>query len=108
MSLFEHDTLTLVLAAVVATLSVGRTARLLIHDTLPPVAFIRSKIVGWYKPDSKWVDLWDCPFCMAPWLMAGMVAWMEVCDLNEWWWLINTAWACSWLAAIVYAYDQPE
>lgn len=108
MNLFEHDTLTLVLAAVVATLSVGRTARLLIHDTFPPVAWLRARIIGLYKDDSDWADLWDCPFCMAPWLMVGMVGWAEVSDLNGWWWLINAAWACSWLAAIVYAYDQQD
>lgn len=108
MNLFEHDTLTLFLAAVVATLSVGRTARLLIHDSLPPMVWLRVRILGRYKADSEWATLWDCPFCMAPWLMVGMVAWMEFSDLNDWWWLINAAWACSWLAAIVYAYDQPE
>lgn len=108
MNLSEHDTLTLFLAAVVATLSVGRTARLLIHDTLPPVAWFRAWMVSKYKSESDWADLWECPFCLAPWLMLWMFVWAEVSNLDWFWWTVNLWWGLSWLAAIVYAYDQPE
>lgn len=108
MFLFEQDPLTLFLASVVACLSVGRTARLLIHDSLPPMVWLRTRILARYKEDSEWATLWDCPFCMAPWLMVGMVTWAEVSNLNGWWWLINGAWGLAWIAAIIYAYDQPE
>ena len=97
------------LAIIVGILSVARTARLLIFDDFPPIMWARVRIRAWVKnEDSKWVGLLDCPFCMAPYLAAGMLAWAWVSDLHWTWWIINGWWAASYLAAIVVAYDQPE
>jgi hypothetical protein len=97
-----------VAAAIIGTLSVARTARLLIFDDLPPVAWLRARIVGRYKDESDWVKLWSCPFCMAPWLMAGMGVWFWLGHEHWTWWVINGWWAASYLAATYIVYDQPE
>ena len=97
-----------VAASVIATLSVARTARLIIHDDLPPMVWARARIFALYREDSKWVDLLACPFCLAPYLAVGMVGWAWVSDFHWTWWVINGWWALSYAAAMVYAYDQPD
>lgn len=96
-------------ALIVATLSVARTARLIIHDDFPPMVWIRVRIRAFIKnEDSKWLGLMDCPFCLAPYLTAVMLVWMYASDLHWTWWVANGWWAMSYVAAIVYSYDQPE
>lgn len=102
-----HEWYVWLAAAVVAIVSVGRTARLLVWDDFPPVAWLRFRFfvkVG----DSPWRKLAECAFCQAPYLSAGMVAWMWLSDLHWTWWLINGWWSMSYLAAILVSYDQPE
>jgi hypothetical protein len=99
---------TMVAAALVGILSVARTARLLIFDDLPPMVWLRSRVVGWYREDSKWSALWECPFCIAPYLATGMAVWAWLSDLNTFWWVVNGTWGASYVAAIIVAYDQPE
>jgi hypothetical protein len=95
------------LALVVGILSVARTARLLIFDDFPPVLWVRIRVRAWVKnEDSKWLGILDCPFCMCPYLAAGMLAWMWLSDLHWTWWVANGVWAASYLAAIVVAYDE--
>lgn len=96
-----------VAAAVIGTLSVARTARLLIFDDLPPVKWLRAQIIGRYRDESDWVKLWSCQFCMAPWLAVGMGLWFWLGHDNPVWWIVNGWWAASYLAAIVVAYDEP-
>jgi hypothetical protein len=95
-------------AALVAVLSVARTARLIIHDDFPPMMWLRARIFALYKEDSVWLKLWQCPFCLTPYLAAGMGVWMWLSGLDDVWWYINGAWAASYVAAIIYSYDQPE
>jgi hypothetical protein len=96
------------LALAVAVLSVARTARLLIHDDFPPVMAARVRVRAWVKnEDSSWLGLIDCPFCQAPYLSAVMLAWMYFSELHWTWWVLNGWWALSYVAAIIYAYDQP-
>lgn len=104
----DHTPFVLIAALVVATLSVARTARLIIYDDLPPMEWLRVRILSRYKSDSKWAALWECPFCMAPYLAAGMGVWMWLSDLNLFWWVVNVWWGTSYLAAMIVAYDQPE
>lgn len=105
-----HDVshFTAICAVLVAVISTGRTARLLIHDSFPPVEWLRLKILTLIGPDNKWAMLLRCQFCLAPYLAAGMLAWAYASDLNSWWWLINGWWAASYVAAIVVSYDEPE
>lgn len=97
------------LAIVVGILSVARTARLLIFDDFPPVVWLRTRAVALIRNEnSKWTGLAECPFCLAPYLTAGMIGWAWLSDLHWTWWLINGWWAASYLAAIVVAYDEGE
>lgn len=101
-----------VVAAVIAVLSVARTARLLIFDDFPPVMWARIRVRAWVKnEDSKWLGLLDCPFCMGPYLAAGMGVWAWLAwtgDTFHWtWWVINGWWAASYVAAMIVAYDEP-
>jgi len=97
-----------VAAVAVAVFSVARTARLLIHDKFPPVVWLRVWIVSWYRSGSVWAEVWECQYCMAPYLAAGMGLWMWLSDLNTVWWVVNGVWAGSYAAAILVSYDQPE
>ena len=101
----------LILAALVGTVSTARTARLLTHDTYPPVQWLRNQWDA--KVTGAWNELMHCPFCLAPYLMAGMFAWWWVAWsigglAQAVWWYVNTWWALSYLAAILVARDQPE
>jgi hypothetical protein len=101
-----HEWYVWLAAGFIAVVSVGRTARLLVWDSFPPVEWVRMKFfvaVG----DSPWKKLAECAFCQAPYLSAGMLAWMVLSDLHWTWWLINGWWALSYLAAILVSYDQP-
>lgn len=96
-----------ILAIIVGILSVARTARLLIFDDFPPIMWARVRVRAWVKnEDSKWLGLLDCPFCMAPYLTAGMLTWAWLSDLHWTWWVINGWWAASYLAATYVAYDE--
>lgn len=97
-----------VAAVAIAVISTARTARLLIHDQLPPVVAAKAWILSRYKPDSKWSALWECQFCMAPYLAAGQGVWLWLGGDHWTWWVINGWWAGSYLAAITVSYDQPE
>lgn len=99
---------TWVVATLVGVVSVARTIRLIAYDQFPPVAWARAHILARYKEDSKWSVLWECQYCMAPYLSAGMLAWAWLSDLNTAWWVINGWWAASYIAAIIVSYDQPE
>ncbi|HEY5420002.1 MAG TPA: hypothetical protein VIL10_04650 [Marmoricola sp.] len=97
---------------IIGVLSVARTARLITHDTWPPMEWARPRIAAKLK---GWAELVVCPFCVAPYLMAGQIAWFLLVYNNTstngfliWWLVPNAWWACSYLAAIVVAYDQPE
>lgn len=94
-------------AAIIAVLSVARTARLIIFDDLPPMTWLRTHIMARYAEDSKWSSLWECPYCMCPYLAAGMGVWFWLGGDHWTWWVINGWWGASYLAAIVVAYDEP-
>lgn len=97
---------TYITASLIAVVSIARTARLLVHDTFPPVVWLRSHLIAW-SPQS-WADLWSCQFCLAPYLAAGMGVWVWLSGLDTVWWIVNGWWAASYVAAMLVAYDQPE
>lgn len=102
----HHEWYVWLAAFVVGTISVARTARLLIHDDFPPMVWLRLKFftkVG----DTPWAKLMDCPFCQAPYLSLGMFVWAWLSDLAWWWWVPNTWWSMAYLAAILFARDEP-
>lgn len=94
----------------VAVISVARVARLITHDTWPPMEWARPRLAARL---GSWSELVLCPFCVAPYLMAGQLAWLVLLrghgDAFTLGWLIpNLWWAASYVAAIIVAYDQPE
>lgn len=95
------------IAVIVGVVSVARTARLLLFDAFPPMVWLRVRILAMFPEDSSWSKIAECPFCLTPYLAAGMLGWAWLSDLNSWWWVINGVWAASYLAAILVAYDQP-
>lgn len=112
MEFLEHLTHPAVLV-IVAVVSVARTARLITHDTWPPIERNRERIANRLK---GWSELVVCPFCVAPYLTIGQMAWFALlyqfgADSAPFllgWLLPNLWWALSYAAAIVVAYDQPE
>jgi len=102
----EHSTFVWIAAAVVGTLSIARTARLLVWDKFPPWLWVKERIMA--RMGETWGELFMCQFCIAPYLAAGMGVWVWLSDLNVWWWIINGWWAASYAAAIVVSYDQTE
>ena len=101
------DPFTYVAASIVGVLSVARTARLVVHDDFPPMAWLKRKVLLKWTPTS-WVNVWECHFCLAPYLAAGMGAWAWASGLDTVWWVVNGWWAASYVAAVFVAYDQPE
>lgn len=96
--------------AIIGVLSVARITRLVTHDTWPPMEWARPKIAERLK---GWAELVVCPFCAAPYLMAGQIAWFLLLyphhEAFVWGWVLpNLWWAASYVSAIVVAYDQPE
>ena len=94
---------------IIGTISVARTARLITHDTFPPIEWARPRIAAKL---GKWQDLVVCPFCIAPYLMAGQIIWFSALyhtsAFDYWWLLPNLWWTASYASAIIVAYDQPE
>ena len=96
-------------AVLVGVVSVARTARLLVFDDFPPMVWLRVRILALFKENSSWSGLIECPFCLAPYLTAGMMLWAWASHLHWTWWVINGWWAASYVAAMVVARDeQPE
>lgn len=109
----------MILAFTIGVIAVGRAARLLVHDDFPPAAALRSWW-GRHLPEAWQSILWNddtgtgCPFCMAPYLAAGNLAWIWVAGVEPdgfWslaWWAVNLWAAGSYLAAILVVRDEPE
>lgn len=96
----------------IGVVSVARFTRLVTHDKWPPMEWARPRIAAKL---GGWAEVMVCPFCAAPWLMAGQFLWWWLLhdhashDVFAYGWLLpNLWWAVSYVAAIVVAYDQPE
>lgn len=103
----EHSTLTLVLATIVAVVSIARTARLLTYDEFPPALWLRTRFIAALPENSPWSKIAECQYCIAPYLTLGMFGWAYLSDLHWTWWVINGWWSASYAAAIVMSYDEP-
>lgn len=99
------ETFVWIAAALIGTLSVARTARLVVFDDFPPALWLRERLL--VLLGDTWGKVVTCPFCLAPYLSAGMIAWVYLSDLHWTWWVINGWWAASYIAAMVVAYDEP-
>lgn len=132
------DPLTLAVAVAVGTLAVARATRLVVHDSWPPMAWVRESWEWWQaqrdiaavtraqatgrRPHpthvrsvlTGWGSLLTCPFCFAPYAAAADMAWALLAGL-EWgpwwssaWWVVNLWAAVSYVAAMIVVRDEPE
>ncbi len=81
------------LAVLVGIGASARLARLLIHDTYPPIAWVRRKWDA-LTHDGEWAELVHCHYCATPYIVAAVMlaAWLS--DLHTAWWVV-----CAWLTA---------
>lgn len=87
------EILYIIAAVLVGVLSTARLTRLVTEDSWPPVVWLRVKWDA-ITDHGPWYDLVDCPWCLAPWLVAPNLILAVATDLHPVWWIIN-----GWLAA---------
>jgi len=96
----------LLLAIAVGVLACARVVRLLIDDDFPPVLKVRV----WYlnrTADSNWQGLFECPWCMAPYITLPNILFAWASGLAWYWWLPNAWAAASWAVSYVSLRDIP-
>ena len=94
-----------VAATLVAVLSTARLTKLLTEDNWPPARWVRDKWIARFQGD--WGELVTCPFCAAPYIAAGVLAWGWFTEFQWAWWAFNGWLAVAYVAAIVVARDIP-
>lgn len=104
--LFGHTGWTVVAAVLVAVVGTARLTRLLVFDTYPPAAWVRSRWEA-ITNDGPWATLVNCGYCAAPWIAVITIAWAWATSLHWSWWLFYGWLSLSYLAAIVVAWDEP-
>lgn len=100
------DPLVLLTATVVGVLGIARATRLITSDAYPPSVWARAMWVNLTRAGA-WSELAECPFCTAPYLTAGSMAWAWFTDLNWTWWVFHVWLAVSYLAAMIVVRDEP-
>lgn len=96
-----------VAVALVVVLSSARLTRLLVNDKFPPILWVRNKYED-ATDGSGWQRLTMCPYCMSFWITLTVVLWGWLTDWQTAWWVVNSIFAASYLAAIVVIYDGDE
>ena len=95
-------------AASVGVVAAARLTRLVTKDHWPPMSWARRKYVE-VTGDSEWSVLAECPFCVAPYVVAADLAWAVNSELDKKWWLVNGWLAASYAASwIVVRDDVPD
>ena len=101
-----------VAASLIAVVSAARINRLVVWDSYPPSAWLRSKWDA-LTHDGDWSVLAHCGYCFGMYAALVVVGWL-VADLKlgdgvHWsWWAFNGWLAASYVAAIVMAYDGED
>lgn len=100
-----------VAVAVLTVTSTARITRLLTFDDFPPVKVVRDAFGRWTdKTDRRrgWQLLAYCGYCMSFWVALLVIGTGWTSDWHEVWWLVNSAFGGSYLAAILMAHDGDE
>ena len=92
-------------AASVGVVAAARLTRLVTKDHWPPMAWARRKYVE-LTGDSEWSVLAECPFCVAPYVVAVDLAWAIRSDLGAKWWIANGWFAASYAASLIVVRDD--
>ena len=93
--------------AVVTVLSAARLTRLATFDAFPPVEWLRDKYAD-ATDGTKWQILAYCPWCASFWITAAVVLSGYFSEFHLIWWLVNTIFAASYVAAMVMVRDGDE
>src|SRR3954463_8400617 len=92
----------------VGVLGAARLTGLITKDPWPPMSFARRKYVE-LTEGTEWSVLAECPFCVAPYVVAADLAWAVRSDLGRRWWLVNGWLAASYAASLIVVRDDvPE
>ena len=103
-----RDELVAAAAATVGVVAAARLTRLVTKDHWPPMSWARRKYVELTK-DTEWSVLAECPFCVAPYVVAADLSWALKSDLDRKWWVVNGWLAASYAASwIVVRDDVPD
>jgi hypothetical protein len=95
-------------AVPVGIVAAARLTRLVTKDHWPPMSWVRNKYTEMTK-GTEWSVLAECPFCVAPYVVAADLAWALKGDLDRNWWLFNGWLAASYAASwIVVRDDVPD
>lgn len=92
-------------AATVGVVAAARLTRLVTKDHWPPMSFARRKYVE-LTEGTEWSVLAECPFCVAPYVVAADLAWAVQSDLDKKWWLFNGWLAASYAASLIVVRDD--
>ena len=101
----QKDPLTAVAAATVGVVAAARATRLVTKDHWPPMSFVRRKYVEMTE-GTEWSVLAECPFCVAPYVVAVDLAWALRSDLGKKWWIANGWFAASYAASLIVVRDD--
>jgi hypothetical protein len=101
----QKDPLTAVAAATVGVVAAARATRLVTKDHWPPMSFVRRKYVEMTE-GTEWSVLAECPFCVAPYVVAADLAWALRSDLGRKWWIANGWFAASYAASLIVVRDD--
>lgn len=96
-----------VAVALVTVISASRITRLLTFDAFPPIKWVRDKY-GDLTDGSGWALLGYCPWCMSFWVTLGIVLAGYYSDWHLAWWLVNSVFAGSYLAAMLMVRDGDD
>jgi hypothetical protein len=95
-------------AASVGVVAAARLTRLVTKDHWPPMAYVRNKYVE-LTEGTEWSVLAECPFCVAPYVVAADLAWAMQSQLDTKWWVVNGWLAASYAASLIVVRDDvPE
>lgn len=81
-------------ASVVGVLASARMVILITLDDWPPMNWVRIKW-GEITDEGPWYKLVECPWCIAPWIVAPNLALAALTDLHLAWWVLNVWFAAS-------------
>lgn len=97
-----------------ASLAAARLTRLVIYDSFPPSAWIRTKWDNWTEGNS-WNPLLHCHYCLAPWILLAAMLLGIACGIpvpgdgiERLWWFAVTWLGLAYIASIVVSYDGDD
>lgn len=112
LDLFLNNGWLIVAAVLVALFGVGRFSRLITWDAFPPAIAIREWWRNVTAKHSEWTKLFECFWCMTPWLMLGCIGWFALGLWVVWvavaWWIFWGWLALAYAASMIVARDEPQ